>query len=292
MNQTKVIIEKEKRQKRNLLLFKILPKNIFSRIIGFFERLPLPLFILNKLIKVYIKAFNVKDEYIIPEKGFRSFDDFFTRELIPGARKIDKDKNVIVSPVDARIDQFGEIDGSQLIQAKGMHYRLEELIPSDYAVHFVNGSFITMYLSPSDYHRIHSPVDGSINGYFLIPGTLFTVQEYMVRSLPNLFIHNERVITYLESEHGLVALCKVGAFNVGRISLSYDDIISNKTFQWKKEKIYSQENKIMVHKGDELGMFHLGSTVILLFQKDKITFSNVNTGKKVYLGEKIAVVNK
>ncbi|MFC1670329.1 archaetidylserine decarboxylase, partial [Spirochaetota bacterium] len=205
----------------------------------------------------------------------------------PGAHQINSSKNTVVSPVDARVDQFGIINNTSLIQAKGVEYSLKNLIPSDMANHFINGTFITLYLSPADYHRIHSPVSGKIRGYFLVPGKLFPVHEVMVGGIKNLFSKNERSITYIETDMGKVAVCKIGAMNVGRISLSYADVISNKAFRKRKELLYNDKDIIDIKAGNELGMFHLGSTIILVFQKDIMNFEKLNYGQKVRMGEKI-----
>lgn len=242
---------------------------------------------MKKIIQWYSKKYNVLDEYITPPDGFRSFNDFFTRKLRADARRVDISGDVAVSPVDARIDEYGTIQNSTILQAKGLTYSLDELVPSKKADAFIDGSFITLYLSPGDYHRIHSPVDGHIAGFFHVPGTLFTVQDFMVKGLPGLFVKNERIISYIDTEAGNVAVCKIGALNVGRITLSYNDIRSNRTFRSKREVMFDATSRVAVARGDELGIFHLGSTVILLFQKGAITFDALIKGDTIKMGKKI-----
>jgi phosphatidylserine decarboxylase len=272
-----------------MIFFKILPKSLFSRLFGFITRIPLPGIILMPVISIYSKFFNVeKDDILIPQKGFRTFDQFFTRQLKPGSRNIDPAPGSIVSPVDARIDQFGQINGNKLIQAKGIEYSIHDLIPSDTSEKFINGSFVTLYLSPADYHRIHSPVSGKITGTFHIPGKLFPVQEFITFNIKKLFSINERIISYIQSDNRFSAVCMVGAMNVGRITLSYSDIVSNKFIRKKNEKYYPEEKQSFIKKGEELGIFHLGSTVILLYQKNKIRFADIETGQKVRVGQVIA----
>ncbi|MCX7678598.1 MAG: archaetidylserine decarboxylase [Spirochaetes bacterium] len=271
------------------IFYRALPLSCFSRIAGFIASVPLPRFILYPFIAWFIKKYGVnKEEFEEPEGGFRSFNSFFTRTLKPNARPINTSLDTIVSPVDARIDQFGRIESTTLIQAKGIYYSLENLVPSPRYAHFIDGEFMTLYLAPSDYHRIHSPVDGVIEGFLHVPGKLVTVQESMVQRFPRLFECNERIITFIRTSHGMVGVCKVGATNVGKISLSYDAHVTNKTFRSIKEKIYAEAEKKFVSRGQEIGVFNLGSTVILLFEKGIIEFCGCMVGKKVRMGEKIA----
>ena len=278
--------------KKNELLFfffKIIPKNFLSRIFGYITQIPLPSFLLNSVINYYCKAYKVnKKEIDFPESGFKTFDQFFTRKLKKGIHKIDSKPDSVVSPVDARIDQFGKINSSSIIQAKGIEYTVFDLIPSETAHKFIDGSFVTLYLSPADYHRIHSPISGKIAGYFAIPGKLFTVQEFMVSGLKGLFTKNERLISFIKNKNKLVAVCKIGAMNVGRISLSYSNLETNHWFRKRKEYTYSSGKQPSIKKGQEIGMFHLGSTIILLFQKNTIKFTKIKHGQKVRVGQKIA----
>ena len=175
-----------------------------------------------------------------------------------------------------------------MIQAKGINYSLKKLIPSMSSDSFIDGDFITLYLSPGDYHRIHSPADGLITGYFHIAGRLFTVQDYMVKGMKGLFTANERLVSYISTDSGKIAVVKVGAMNVGKISISHADIITNKNLRKTKEVLYKENENISIKKGEELGIFHLGSTVILLFEKNMIEFSNITKKQKIRVGEKIA----
>ncbi|MCL1911221.1 MAG: archaetidylserine decarboxylase [Leptospirales bacterium] len=274
-----------RKKKLLIFLFKIIPKSLFSRIFGYFARIPLPAPVLNALISWYVKKFNINmDEYSVPSGGFRNFDMFFTRELKPNSRKISAAKNALLSPVDARVDQSGKIRKGQIIQAKGILYGVDSLIPSDAAKRFQNGYFVTLYLSPADYHRIHSPVSGKITGFFHIPGKLYTVQEFMVQGLEGLFSINERLISYIETAKGLAAVCKVGAMNVGRISLSYASVVTNKSIRSQKEVFFDESVKVKA--GDEIGAFHLGSTIILLFEKGMAELE-IKPGERVRFGQSI-----
>ncbi|HSV95757.1 MAG TPA: archaetidylserine decarboxylase [Spirochaetota bacterium] len=273
-----------------IFLFRIIPTGLLSRCFGYAARLALPSVILVRIIVWYSAKFGVRtDEMVCPDGGFRCLEDFFTRRLKPGVHVVDRGKKSIVSPVDARIDHFGAIEGATVFQAKGVGYRLGDLIPSDYHKNFINGSFITLYLSPGDYHRIHSPVGGEVAGYFALPGKLLTVQEYMVRGLPGLFAKNERLISYIQSDAGIVAVVKVGAMNVGRITVTYDGVETNRAFSRRVERFYPSGKRPLIDKGGELGAFHLGSTIVLLFQKDSIKMDAFAAGDRVRVGERIAV---
>jgi phosphatidylserine decarboxylase len=272
-----------------IFIFRIIPKGMISRFFGYLTNLCMPQYILTPVINWYCKKFAVKKEEILfPEGGFKTFDDFFTRKLIEGAHKIDESIDAVISPVDARISYFGRINKKSIIQAKGIEYSLDSLIPSNTCKEFIDGDFITLYLSPADYHHIHSPVEGNITGFFNIPGKLFTVQEFMVNGLKGLFSKNERVISYIKTDRGLAAVCKVGAMNVGRITLSYAGVVTNKTFRSRNEFFYPAKFCPHIKKGENIGTFHLGSTVILLFQKGMIKFDKLEIGKSVRLGQRIA----
>ena len=277
--------------KLKILLFKIIPKSALSMIFGWLTLVPLPEGIMTPLISWYSKKYGViLEEAVVPEGGFRNFNMFFTRELKKNARKIDKSAGSVVATTDSRADQFGNITKERIIQAKGITYSVKDLIPSPEADKFIGGKFITLYLSPGDYHRIHSPVDGKITGFFNIPGKLFTVQDFMVKNLPDLFSMNERLITYIKTTKGNVAVCKVGAFNVGKISLAYDNTVTNRLIGKKFEKIYTKNEFKPVKRGEEIGTFNLGSTVIILFEKGMINFSRIKQGQKVKMGEKIGTL--
>jgi len=271
-----------------IFLFHLIPKSLLSRFFGYITLIPLPGVLLERIIRWYSVKYGVNlEEAVIPDKGFRNLNSFFTRALKKNARKISGGRDDIVATTDSRIDQYGTITGDSIIQAKGINYSLRELVPSGMAEKFIGGSFITLYLSPGDYHRIHSPVAGEITGYFHIPGKLYTVQDFMVKGLRGLFSVNERLITYIKTKKGHVAVCKIGAFNVGKISLAYDRPVTNGFIRGRKEVLYGEKDYISVGKGDEIGIFNLGSTVIVLFEKNAMKFRGLKTGSTVQVGEKI-----
>ncbi|HRX16192.1 MAG TPA: archaetidylserine decarboxylase [Spirochaetota bacterium] len=272
----------------SVFLFKLLPKAMISRLVG---RLTLTRF--SKLfIDWFVKKYGVNTEEIeYPEKGFTSFNHFFTRTLKNGVHSIDKEKNCVVSPVDGRIDEFGIITGTRIMQAKNLDYLVSDLIPSDCHHLFIDGFFITLYLSPADYHRIHSPINGKINELIYAPGKLFPVKEIITRSISRVFARNERMISLIENEFGRCAVCKIGAMNVGRIAVNFDTIETNRSmFRRGARKVYGNMAPL-VHRGDEVARFNMGSTVILLFEKDMFAPAQLRKGDHVRMGQKLGLLH-
>jgi phosphatidylserine decarboxylase len=269
-----------------IALIRLLPTRLVSRFTGLLARIPLPPFLLNPLIQWYVKRFGIDmNQFQVPVDGFRSFDAFFTREFRSDMRPVADPDVFVASPVDGRVAALGQIDDDRILQAKGIDYGLHDLVPSEYAEAFREGSFITLYLSPADYHRIHSPVPGTLAGYLAIPGRLLTVQEFMVGGYPGLFTKNERLIACIDSGRGRVACCMIGATNVGRISLSRTPLETNRTFGKREEMWFTDEERLPLEAGQEIGIFHLGSTVILLFEKEKVNLDMVSIGSAVRMGQ-------
>ena len=250
-------------------LLRILPKNYVSYLAGKLSRISSPRFLSQFMIHSFIRRYDINlDEIEKAPEDYNSLNEFFTRHLCAGAREIEAG---LVSPVDGRIVQFGQIQNSRLIQAKGRGYSLRDLVvDKELAEYFEGGYFITIYLSPSDYHHIHSPVEGEIEKCVYVPGRLWPVNDWSLDKINNLFVVNERVITVIKSaEAGKVAVVKVGATNVGSITVEFDDIRSNATgfSYFKRPIIKSYDQQLMLKKGQMLGTFNMGSTVILLMQK-------------------------
>ncbi|MXQ54374.1 archaetidylserine decarboxylase [Shimazuella alba] len=270
--------------------WKITPKNVLSRLVGNIAKKPFS----RHFIPFYIKKFQIDLNPVKKQVGqFDNLLDFFVRELHDEARPIDPNPNLVVSPVDGVITQIGKIDEGTLIQAKGISYHVNDLLANiDDAKFFLNGQFATIYLSPRDYHRIHSPIAGQISSLSYIPGNLYPVNESGVRLFPGLFVQNERVISYIEGNAGTVALVKVGATNVGSIKVSFDDQISTNTGgrHQQNKKVYVES--IQMKKGEELGRFEFGSTVILLFEENAISWlPSIQECTSLKMGQPIAEVN-
>lgn len=277
-----------------LLLLTILPKNILSKLFGYFSMFKLPRFMMIPILKAFAKAYKINlNEAALEIEEYASLNQFFTRALRAGSRIIDSAPNAVVSPVDAKITAFGDIKANSLIQAKGIDYNLKELLGSEkYLDRFNEGKFMTFYLSPQDYHRIHSPFEGRIMGYYYEPGKLFPVNDLAVLNIQSLFPKNERLITFLETEYGMVAVIKVGANNVGKIRVTYDQkIVTNTWLRFAKEVEY-KDVSIMINKGGELGRFEMGSTVVLVFEKNSIELSKFQLGEKIQYGSVIGFFSK
>lgn len=238
------------------------------------------------ILKAFAKAYKINlSEAELEIKEYASLNQFFTRALRAEARIIDSAANAVVSPTDSKITSFGNINQSTIIQAKGIDYSVKELLGSEkFYPHFTNGKYITFYLSPQDYHRIHSPFAGQILGYYYEPGKLFPVNDLAVLNIRGLFPKNERLITFLQTEYGKIAVIKVGASNVGKIRVTYDNkIVTNNWIRFAKEHHY-KDVSIMIDKGSEMGRFEMGSTVILVFENDTIDLTNIQLGDKIQYG--------
>jgi len=271
-----------------LFLWTILPKNLLSRIFGWIAFLRLPRFIMLPLLQAFARAYKINvDEAELELKDYPSLNQFFTRALRDGSRVVHQAVDTFVSPVDGRILQLGRIEKGTMLQAKGLRYTLPDLLDhSEYTPRFMHGSFMIVYLSPQDYHRIHTPAEGQILGYTYSPGRLFMVNQIAVRGIQGLFPKNERLTTYLQTQFGLIAVVKVGATNVGKISVTYDTIQTNRWF--RRTIHHSYEKQIVYGRGQELGRFEMGSTVILLFEEGSVEFrADLRPEQKVTFGENL-----
>jgi phosphatidylserine decarboxylase len=204
--------------------------------------------------------------------SYQSFNEFFTRPLRDGARPLAKAD--FISPVDGAISQFGAIERDQIFQAKGHHYSTTALVGGDaeLAAKFQDGSFATLYLSPKDYHRIHMPCDGKLTRMIYVPGELFSVNPTTARGVPGLFARNERVVCVFDSKHGSFVLTLVGATIVGSMATVWHGIVNPPRTHEVREWQY-KDKPVTLKKGDEMGRFLLGSTVVMLFPKDVLTFN-------------------
>ena len=225
---------------------------------------------------------------------YKSFNDFFTRALKPGARPLAQAE--LISPVDGAISQFGPIQGDQIFQAKGHSYTTTALVGGDatLAAQFAHGSFATLYLSPKDYHRIHMPCDGKLVRMIYVPGDLFSVNPTTARGVPGLFARNERVVCVFESARGPFVLVLVGATIVGSMATVWHGVINpprpGELREWRYGNQQSDSGPgVVLKKGEELGRFLLGSTVVMLFPKLPLAFNPEWTPTRpVRLGEAMA----
>jgi len=258
---------------------------VLSRLMGMFTQRRMPKPLVQAAIRWYIDFFDVDtSEMDAPLESFNTFDDFFTRTLKPGVHKIDTNPNVAISPVDGCVLNFGEVSDGRIDQIKGRNYSIEQLLDStEMAEKFSKGHYVTVYLSPRDYHRIHTPVAGKVSRFRYVPGRLYPVNSMGVNHVHNLFAVNERLISYMESDLGDFAVCKVGATNVGMITASYHSITTNRGQKTSFDEVLRR--KVPLEKGAELGQFHLGSTVVLLAADPTVVPADLKEGQYMRLGE-------
>lgn len=244
-------------------------------------------------IPLYIKRYKIDTSELSKDIAeYAHLTDFFARQLKAQSRQVAPGEDRVTSPVDGTVTGFGKIDGHRLIQAKGRDYTLEELFrgAEEKAAAFLDGQFLTLYLSPADYHRVHAPVSGRVTEMVYQPGTLFPVNGRGIRLVERLFVNNERVTTFLSTHFGEVAIVKVGAMNVGSVKVAYDENVQTNRKR-KKGKKCTYEPPVAVRKGEEIGWFEFGSTVILLFPRHTVTFlPDLKPGSSVRMGETIGRV--
>ena len=215
-------------------------------------------------IRSFAKAYDVSlDEYERQSlNAYESFNDFFTRELQDDARAIDTTVNGIVSPADGMISQLGQMHDHKLLQAKGRDYDIGQLLAdSADGDYFADGSFATVYLAPSNYHRVHMPFDGMLTKTRYVPGTLFSVNNTTAANVPDLFARNERLVCLFDTAYGKAAVIMVGAMIVAGI----ETVATGKII--RTDDIQEADHDMSLKKGDELGRFYLGSTAIVVLPK-------------------------
>jgi phosphatidylserine decarboxylase len=223
-------------------------------------------------------------------ESYPTFNDFFTRALREGVRPIAAAP--FVCPVDAAISQFGPIENDQLFQAKGHSYSTRALVGGDQALahRFDHGHFATLYLAPRDYHRIHMPCDGRLKRMIYVPGDLFSVNPLTARHVPSLFARNERVVCEFDSPHGPMVMVLVGATIVGSMATVWHGVVNPPRTREPREWRYDGQ-EVALRKGEEMGRFLLGSTVIMLFPRNVLTFTpDWSPTRPVRLGEAMATV--
>jgi phosphatidylserine decarboxylase len=257
-----------------------------SRLTGRLADIRLPRALLGPVIRGYSRLYGVDlGEAAEPVEAFSTFNAFFTRRLREGARPVDSRPGTVVSPSDSRLSGLGGVPGDcRLEQVKGRTYALEALLGSPgEAAPFRGGCHATLYLSPAMYHRVHSPVRGRVVAWRYVPGRLFPVNGPAVGSVEGLFTRNERVIVFVESEdHGPVAVVLVGAANVGRITLRFTDLVTNSGAPPARVE---PRTPIPLERGEEMGTFNLGSTVVLLVGDPGLVPVDETPGRLVRVGE-------
>ncbi|MEO0336023.1 MAG: archaetidylserine decarboxylase [Pseudomonadota bacterium] len=246
-----------------LTILKILPRNLLSRFVGKMMSLEKPQSIVRVLKIWFAGHYQIRlDEAEKSFEDYSSINALFTRKLKPGIRPIGGD---VVHPSDSKIAETGAVTHGQILQAKGWTYSVSEFVGnSQLAESLVDGQFVTYYLCPTDYHRVHSPCDGNVKRVRHIPGTLWPVNPASVNGIAGLFVKNERVVFEIETVFGMMALVMVGATNVGKITTSVGPQWITNLSAIKSVREEDVQPEIAVRAGQELGVFHMGSTVICI----------------------------
>lgn len=272
----------------------ILPHQLLSRLVRHATRWRSS-FWKDPLIRLFIRHFDVDmtEAESADAADYASFNSFFTRALQPGARTFPAQPDTIACPVDGCVSQAGKITAGRMIQAKGRDYSVKTLLGgnSEQAAIFENGEFATLYLSPRDYHRIHMPCQGRLLETTYVPGRLFSVAPHTTRAIPNLFARNERLVTLFETPAGPVALIMVGAIFVSCMETVWAGMVNPSMGMQLQHTHHNKpgDTVIDLDRGDEMGRFNMGSTVILLFGQDRIEWDPVlQPGTAVQLGQQIA----
>ena len=278
-----------------LSLLQRLPQGAFSRGFGRVADAPIPRPLRRAVLGAFARAVGADPaEAEQPLEAYPTLNRFFTRKLRPGARTWPADPAVVASPVDGAVGQLGIVREGRLIQAKGRLYEVAQLLEeADCAPRYEGGAFITLYLSPRDYHRIHAPAGGEIREARHVPGALLPVNAPSVAHMPELFARNERLMCHVDGPLGRVAVVAVGAYNVGRISAAFDPAwnappgasawVTNRRGLQSAARRY--DPPVRVRRGDEIMTFHLGSTVVLVFEPGRVELSPaLKPGDAVRLG--------
>lgn len=244
----------------------------------------------NRVIKWFIDRYgvNMSEAAESDPTAYPTFNAFFTRALKPGARTVDDTPNVFVSPVDGAISQLGQITEDRVFQAKGQSFSLTELLGGDEqrADAFREGEFATIYLSPKDYHRIHMPLAGTLKEMVYVPGKLFSVNPVTAENVPNLFARNERVACIYDTPAGPMALVLVGAMIVGSVETTWAGVVAPGSGGVASWQYPQDEAPVQFEKGDEMGRFRLGSTVVVVMPRGSVSWNaDQVAGKTVRMGE-------
>ncbi len=271
-------------------LLTLLPKNALSRAVGAAVRAPAPTMVTRAVVRGFCALYGVDvEEAERPWTEYATFGDFFTRRLKPGLRRIAPGPEVPVSPADGTLGACGAVDSGTCFFAKGKRYALTEFLGSaEDAADFSSGSYATVYLAPHNYHRVHAPLGGTITGYHHAPGQLWPVNRIGLAHVENLFAVNERLTTFLETPAGKCAVVMVGATCVGRIRALYADVVTN-TSERQPMRVHLTK-PVPIEKGAELGIFEMGSTAVVLFDRKMVLAPQCEEGAAVRVGEEMGAL--
>jgi len=268
--------------------WRLAPKRLLSRMIGWGARRKLPRVLRAPLLGAYAKAYRLNlAEAEHPVAHYESLQAFFTRHLVVGARALPVNPTAVVAPCDGTICQAGLTSASRLLEAKGSLFTLQRLLADDaLAERLAGGPFIAIYLSPRDYHRVHFPMRGRVVAWSHIPGKLFPVGSRSVRREPGLFAKNERFVTVVDGDAGRHAVVMVAAVGVGHITASYDPEVATHDGWFAKESVRHKtfDCPISVERGQELGLFNLGSTTITIFEPGRVELNDLVSATQIEMG--------
>ena len=272
----------------------IMPQLYLTQLAGWFAKQKWGA-VTHFVIKAFAKKYNVDMSEAKKENfsDYESFNQFFIRELKDDARKINENPTALCLPADGRVSQIGHIDDDRLLQAKGHFFSLSDLLAGDEELvnTFKNGEFATIYLSPRDYHRVHMPCDATLRKMIYVPGDLFSVNPFLAEHVPNLFARNERVICVFDTAFGPMAQILVGATITASMSTVWAGVINPPRTGEVKVWTYQGDNAIKLTKGQEMGAFQLGSTVINLFPANSVTLAeHLEVDVPVRMGEILATM--
>ncbi len=272
----------------------IMPQLYLTQLAGWFAQQKWEA-VTHFVIKAFAKKYNVDMSEAKKENfsDYESFNQFFIRELKDDARKINENPTALCLPADGRVSQIGHIDDERLLQAKGHFFSLSDLLAGDEELvnTFKNGEFATIYLSPRDYHRVHMPCDATLRKMIYVPGDLFSVNPFLAEHVPNLFARNERVICVFDTAFGPMVQILVGATITASMSTVWAGVINPPRTGEVKVWTYQGDSAIKLTKGQEMGAFQLGSTVINLFPVNSVTLAeHLEVDVPVRMGEILATM--
>lgn len=259
----------------------VVPKNLASRWMGAFARTRFPAALQRALLRWYVGKYRVDlTECVGGVDDYTSLVDFFTRPLKPGVRPVDDAPDALVSPCDGQVYAVGPVKAGKLYQSDGLDYAVAELLSDK---RYDDGEYVVIYLSPKDYHRVHTPREGEVRRFHYLPGKLWPVFPAATRRIRDLFARNERLVAWLGTSVGEIALVMVGAFGVGRMRAVFTELVTNTGAPERAETLASPH---ALGRAAELGRFEMGSTVILVLPKGSVRWS-VTPGQVVRLGQRI-----
>ena len=268
--------------------WRLAPKRLLSGIIGWSAKRKLPRRIQTPLLRSYAKAYGLDcSEAEYPIAHYPSLQAFFARRLAPGARTTPADESSIVAPSDGTLCEAGLAFEGKLLEAKGSAFTLQALLADDdLAAQLVGGPYLVIYLSPRDYHRVHFPASGKVIAWSHIPGKLFPVGSRSVKREPGLFARNERFVTVVDSPHGRYAVVMVAAVGVGHITASYDPEVATHAGGFANGSVRHRkfDLPIRIERGQELGIFNLGSTTVTIFEPGRVELNELVSNAQIKMG--------